>query len=219
MSINDIQLYHRSHQVTRHITGEKYSRSCSRCKATDLLGNEALSQLCLKADKKYGRPEDLEGPDCLVSKVIFGIDGVLSDVSHRSHNDNNWLDMLGNTADRKEWEDGCFEDGLIESQLNLINNLIKSNFYSVEIWTQRTESAREFTELWLTKAKVDQDCLRLRMCPANDSALPEKTFEDWLDIMEIKPVLVYHSNPNVIKMFQKRGISAALIHPSASESV
>lgn len=210
MKTRDIEIYHPTHQWTRPIAHGKYSRSCPRCKQTNQLGNEALSKVCTDLDKNCVRKEDIEAPDCLVSKVVFGLDGVLAGIKHRTGEyDKKALELLTND-ELTGCEDKYYEDEVLWPQVHLLNNLIKSEFYSVEIWTQRRESAREFTEMWLySKAKIDKDKLVLRMRPFNDPNSAEETMQEWLDSMEIKPVLAFHHNPKVSGILLNPGINAA----------
>ena len=136
--------------------------------------------------------------------IIFDLDGVISDASHRQH-------FIKQT--NKDWEgffSSCSQDPLIPAGAKLINLI--SEFKSVIILTARPESVQAKTIDWLKKKEIAWNALIMR---ADQD--PELSSEmKYLALKEIrgaglKPILVFDDDPRNIGMFDREGIPTILV--------
>lgn len=126
-------------------------------------------------------------------------------------------------SDWKAFHEVCDKDEPILSVIGMLN-IFRKNRKDVEIWSGRCESLREKTERW-----IEFNCFpfsiknsKLKMRPIGDTTPDQELKERWLDeymfgekciyptlenaIPVNKVDFVFDSNPEVIRMWRKRGI-------------
>ncbi len=136
--------------------------------------------------------------------IIFDLDGVISDASHRQH-------FIKQT--NKDWKgffSSCSQDPLILAGAKLINLI--GEFWSVIILTARPESVQAKTIDWLEKHEITWNALIMRADQDPDLSSEMK----YLALEEIrsaglKPQLVFDDDPRNIEMFDREGISTILV--------
>lgn len=137
--------------------------------------------------------------------VIFDLDGVISDASHRQH----YL-----REEDKDWNgffSACTEDPPIISGVRLINILNKS--HRTIILTARPESIQLETIDWLKKHGVVWDALIMR---SNDdfkesAKMKLSALNQILDAGYV-PILVFDDDPKNIAMFSEHQVPAISVH-------
>lgn len=135
--------YHETHAVTRHVTGEKYSRSCPDCGANSLKGNLDLAFPCpAEKYKKDVRVKHTDDPPCPVNLVVFGFEGVLGD----SQDTVPWIRSFG--------------------LFPVFKSMVESDDFSVEIWSVDGTSEAEISTI-LEDNRVDPDLLTIRASEKN----------------------------------------------------
>mgnify|MGYP001479175378 FL=1 len=137
--------------------------------------------------------------------VIFDLDGVISDASHRQH-------YLRN--EEKDWNgffSACTEDPPIISGVKLINLLNES--HKIIILTARPDSVQSETIDWLRKHGVVWDALIMR---SNDdhqqsSKMKLSALNQIIDAGYV-PILVFDDDPKNINMFWEHEVPAISVH-------
>ena len=136
--------------------------------------------------------------------IIFDLDGVISDASHRQH-------FIKQAV--KDWEgffSSCSQDPLIPAGAKLINLIGES--ISVIILTARPESVQAKTIDWLNEQEITWNALIMR-----SDQDPELSSEmKYLALEEIRgaglqPILVFDDDPKNIGMFDLEGIPTILV--------
>lgn len=135
--------YHKTHGVTRHIAGEKYSHSCPDCGANSLKGNLDLAFPCTAEKyKKDVRVKNADDPTCLVNFAVFGFEGV-----------------LGTAQDTVPW---IRSSGLFP----VFKSMVESGDFCVEIWSVDGTLESEISAI-LENNKVDPELLAIRAAKEN----------------------------------------------------
>tara|TARA_B100000902_G_scaffold247676_1_gene234355 strand:- start:893 stop:1369 length:477 start_codon:yes stop_codon:yes gene_type:complete len=137
--------------------------------------------------------------------VIFDLDGVISDASHRQH----YL-----RDEEKDWNgffSACIEDPPIISGVKLINLLNES--HKTIILTARPDSVQSETIDWLRKHGVVWDALIMR---SNDdhqqsSKMKLSALNQIIDAGYV-PILVFDDDPKNINMFLENEVPAISVH-------
>ena len=137
--------------------------------------------------------------------VIFDLDGVISDASHRQH----YL-----RDGHKDWDgffSACTEDPPIISGVKLINILNES--YRTIILTARPESVQSETIDWLKKHGVVWDALIMRSnSDHKQSAKMKLSALNQILQAGYVPVLVFDDDPKNIAMFLEHQVPAIPVH-------
>lgn len=131
--------------------------------------------------------------------------------------------------DYKAYNETCDGDEPIHPVItiwNLYEVLIAIEHANLQIWTDRYESCREKTVLWLEAniytARIEDYEEMLKMRPIGDTKSPEVLFEEWLDLLCARvPIdltcrrttkdchgidFVFSSHKPTIEMFRRRGV-------------
>tara|TARA_B100001996_G_scaffold382690_1_gene375269 strand:+ start:2041 stop:2517 length:477 start_codon:yes stop_codon:yes gene_type:complete len=137
--------------------------------------------------------------------VIFDLDGVISNASHRQH-------FLKNVE--KDWDgffSACTDDPPIESGVRLINIVSKLN--GTIILTARPVSIQSKTLDWLSRHGVSWNALIMR---SNQDHLgsAEMKFAAVTEILDasLNPLLVFDDDPKNIAMFEKHNIPSVSVY-------
>jgi hypothetical protein len=185
--------------------------------------------------------------------IIFDLDGTLADCEHRRHfvdpskdpkawkySPDDWrlLDKWNTPCAEKKWKpdwsafyEACDKDEPIRQVINIFNeyNDDEYNQKEIQIWSGRSESVRDKTEIWLNKYTSFgyMNCQILKMRPIGNTEPDEVLKERWLDeLIELKlndPTergkldalqiteskfieFVFDDRPKVIRMWRLRGI-------------
>ena len=137
--------------------------------------------------------------------VIFDLDGVISDASHRQH----YL-----RGEEKNWNgffSACTEDPPIISGVKLINLLHKS--HKTIILTARPNSIQSETIDWLKKYGVIWDALIMRSNEdyQQSSKMKLSALNQITDAGYV-PILVFDDDPRNIEMFLEHDVPAISVH-------
>ena len=137
--------------------------------------------------------------------VIFDLDGVISDASHRQH-------FLKNVE--KDWDgffSACTEDPPIVSGVELINLI--SKFKGVIILTARPVAIQMETLDWLNSHGVIWNALIMRSNQDNlGSAEMKLSAINEILAGNLNPILVFDDDPKNIIMFKENGIPVVSVH-------
>ncbi|MBT95521.1 MAG: hypothetical protein CL431_06105 [Acidimicrobiaceae bacterium] len=137
--------------------------------------------------------------------VIFDLDGVISDASHRQH-------FLKN--EEKDWDgffSACTEDPPIVSGVELINLI--SKFKGVIILTARPVAIQMETLDWLNSHGVIWNALIMRSNQDNlGSAEMKLSAINEILAGNLNPILVFDDDPKNIIMFKENGIPVVSVH-------
>ena len=137
--------------------------------------------------------------------VIFDLDGVISDASHRQH----FLEK-----EDKDWNGffaACPNDPPIPSGVELTNLL--SNIKSIIILTARPVSVQAQTINWLKKYGVAWKALIMKSVedPTLSSEMKLIALEEIRDA-NFKPILIFDDDPRNIAMFKEQEIPTMSIY-------
>lgn len=133
-------------------------------------------------------------------RIVFGLDGVLADTSHRD-----W--RLGEVEPQmKEYHDDSHKDRVLWPSASLYRTLW-SEGHQVEVWTRRPITHKGMTVKWFQHRSLPLGLLR--MCPEGD--IPSYTMKRiWYraDIADGKngPDMVLARNPAEIGMWRGENV-------------
>jgi len=134
--------------------------------------------------------------------IIFNLDGVLADNSHRRHfieskGSWEWIEekqryvnhqtgvFKEKIYDFESYESECNKDKPIEPIIKIFESLMFENHVKlgmeIEIWTDRFESLREKTEKWLEFNVWGAPSCKLKIRPVDDTRPECMLKELWLD--------------------------------------
>tara|TARA_Y100001970_G_C14237855_1_gene863018 strand:- start:2593 stop:3072 length:480 start_codon:yes stop_codon:yes gene_type:complete len=137
--------------------------------------------------------------------VIFDLDGVISDASHRQH-------FL--KGEEKDWDgffSACTEDPPISSGLELIKLIIQ--LHGVIILTARPVTIQSETLGWLNHHSVSWNALIMRSEEDHFSSAEMKLLAiGEIEAASFNPILVFDDDPKNIAMFKEQGIPAISVH-------
>ena len=137
--------------------------------------------------------------------VIFDLDGVISDASHRQH-------FL--KTGEKDWDgffSACTEDPPILSGVTLINLISKSK--GVIILTARPVTIHIETLEWLNNHDVSWNAMIMRSKQDHlGSAEMKLSAINEILAANLNPILVFDDDPKNITMFKEQGIPAVSVH-------
>jgi len=144
-------------------------------------------------------------------KVIFDLDGTLSDASHRIpmleklDADERMKKAIGNEV----WEAfylASIKDAPIIPMIETLNAFYATGAM-IEIWTGRSDFVRDQTEVWLRHNGIDPILLR-NMRPHGDHISDKELKRGWL--LELRhsawPDLVFEDRARVVQMWRGEGI-------------
>lgn len=137
---------------------------------------------------------------------IFDLDGTLADCTHRLH-------YIQRDRKDKDWDAfnaACGDDEPIPATTDLFNALGIAGA-DAEIWTGRSESARNLTRVWLgRKAGIYVQPIVLRMRPIGDYRPDDELKEEWLRAMPTQDRArlagVFEDRRRVVDMWRRNGI-------------
>ena len=144
-------------------------------------------------------------------KVVFDLDGTLADASRRV---NQYLicEKMGyphKRTDGIDWESfflACDEDEPIEPTIAVLHALYDQG-HQVEIWTGRSDIAREKTEQWLLTHGVPGSVIQtMRMRARNDRTNDDKLKLSWGERFGM-PDLVFEDRNRVVDMWRRHGVT------------
>lgn len=122
--------------------------------------------------------------------VVFDLDGVLADSSHRQKYLPDW----------KEFYKHIPEDPAIEPMLKLAELMYWEMDYGIIILTSRPEYAREDTEIWLGRHKIPFDMVIMR---------PEENFDPTWKLNKLRELrddyivhFIFEDDPKNIGLFK-----------------
>ena len=137
--------------------------------------------------------------------VIFDLDGVISDASHRQH-------FLKKSE--KDWDgffSACTQDPPIYSGLQLINLI--HQLQGVIILTARPVTIQSETLDWLKRHDVDWNALIMRSEQDHKSSAEMKLLAiNEISAASFDPILVFDDDPKNIAMFKEQGIPAVSVY-------
>lgn len=137
--------------------------------------------------------------------VIFDLDGVISDASHRQH-------FLKNVE--KDWDgffSACTKDPPIASGVRLINLI--SEFKGIIILTARPVIVQSETLDWLSRHGVSWNALIMRSDQDHlGSAEMKLSAVGEILAASLNPILVFDDDPKNIAMFKKHSIPPVSVH-------
>lgn len=137
--------------------------------------------------------------------VVFDLDGTLADCSHRLPH------ILEKTP--KDWDTFfslCYADRVIWPLANLARALLLDG-HRVEIWSGRSEVAKQQTIDWLESISLRPWLLRMRA--ANDRRDDHELKMAWLEeISPIKPQLVFEDRSRVVQAWRERGVQCCQVN-------
>ena len=137
--------------------------------------------------------------------VIFDLDGVISDASHRQHflekEDKDWSGFFA----------ACPNDPPIPSGVELTNLL--SNIKSIIILTARPVSVQAQTINWLKKYSIAWKALIMKSVedPNLSSEMKLLALEE-IRGANLKPILIFDDDPRNIAMFKEQEIPTMSIY-------
>ncbi len=137
--------------------------------------------------------------------VIFDIDGVIADATHRNHHitkpNNNW----------DEFFQDCENDTQLTHNTHLLQLLAKHN--NITLLTSRPKAVKKQTTNWLTKNNIPWNTLIMRSA-RNDipSANYKKLAIQQLIEQNTTIEIVFDDDPKNIAEIKKLGINAIYIH-------
>ena len=137
--------------------------------------------------------------------VIFDLDGVISDASHRQHY------LQGKEKDWNGFFSACTEDPPIISGIKLISLLRKS--HKTIILTARPYSIQSETIDWLKKYEVVWDALIMRSNDDHQQS-PKMKLSALNQIRDAgyTPILAFDDDPRNIEMFLGQEVPAISVH-------
>ena len=137
--------------------------------------------------------------------VIFDLDGVISDASHRQHF------LKSDVKDWKGFFSACSEDPPIPSGVRLIN--IIYDFHGVIILTARPMTVQSETIDWLEHHGISWNALIMRSEQENlgSAEMKLKALSEIL-AATFDPILVFDDDPKNIVMFQEQNVDAVSVH-------
>ena len=142
------------------------------------------------------------------SLVVFDLDGVISDASHRQH-------FL--RGERKNWR-GFFTSAGLDPPYEAGVALAASvdDDHAVAILTARPNYVADTTRAWLAAHEVRHDLLILRPRHGRGSGGPSADFKRYelsrLRAAGFEVVLVIEDDERNIEMFRSEGVSALYVH-------
>ena len=137
--------------------------------------------------------------------VIFDLDGVISDASHRQHF------LKGAEKDWDGFFSACTEDPPISSGLELVNLINK--LHGVLILTARPVTVKSETLDWLSHHSVSWNALIMRSKEDHLSSAEMKLLAiGEIEAASFNPILVFDDDPKNIAMFEEQGIPAISVH-------
>ena len=137
--------------------------------------------------------------------VIFDLDGVISDASHRQH-------FLRGT--KKDWDgffSACSDDPPISSGLELTK--IINKLQGLIILTARPSTVQSETLDWLNHHGVSWNALIMRSEQDHLSSAEMKLLAiGEIEAASFNPILVFDDDPKNIAMFKEEGIPVVSVH-------
>ena len=136
--------------------------------------------------------------------VIFDIDGVLADNSHR---------LYHIESKYKDWElffNQMNEDLLIDKYYDILLQYFE-NDHLIYLFTSRPENYRDMTEVWLYLNNIPYDLLVMR--EVDDRRPADEVKRDYLSLIaDLRSVkAVYEDDPGCVEMFLSFTLDAKLV--------
>ncbi len=142
-------------------------------------------------------------------KIVFDIDGVLADPSHRLH----YIQQ-----EPKNWEmffAECIRDAPIKAGVELFYTVERGSRYigmerynDISLWTGRPERVRVHTKGWLAVNMYRADSMPLIMRADDDHRPDHEVKADFIK-KHGKPDLVFEDRKSVVDMYRSHGILVA----------
>lgn len=140
---------------------------------------------------------------------VFDLDGTLADCEHRRHH------LDGTDEGWRRFFAACVDDKPIQHVIDLLNCLLRDELNRIEVWSGRSEEAREQTVVWLHTHGVPPHLLT-KMRPIGDQHQ-----DDYLKLGFLRqsvyeggvPDMVFDDRDQVVAMWRREGIPCAQVAP------
>ena len=138
-----------------------------------------------------------------IKRVVFDLDGTLSDAKHRRHLVNK------DPKDWQAWQDASVRDKPVKQVVDLYR-MLKDQGAEIHVWTGRTDAQRKATEAWMALHKIPKP-KTLKMRPEGDRSSSEEVKQKWLSDMRKSdpkwgPDLVIDDQDKDVAFWRKKGI-------------
>ena len=133
-----------------------------------------------------------------MSFYVFDLDGTLADCDHRLHH------ITGAAKDWRAFFAACGDDKPLEHTLDLLSHLMEGG-HLVEIWTGRSDEAREQTLAWLAAQGITAPP-SIRMRSAGDRRPDDVVKREFLADCAVRPDIIFEDRERVVEMWRREGI-------------
>jgi len=144
-------------------------------------------------------------------KIVFDIDGTLSDPGHRLHF------IQPREDEKKDWDGfyaACGDDPPIPHTVELCRELLSAG-HTVEFWTGRNEDVRSVTEQWIADHirwfTVDANTFRWGECVIKMRSKGDRRRDHILKMQFIDwdhpPDIIFEDRSTVVQAYRERGLT------------